>query len=318
MSLLNELTDKLPDIQETFYELKSLDNEQAKQAIINPAKDKNNFETPIFEYETQTLKKIVTALSNNGKSQIETTQLQIVCQYIENKVIYKTQGNQSNDKITITNKELPNFKDLFYTYYKDVISALEINKQKKVSLFIENELVKDNQRITVDSIICEKEIGLDTLKHLENLRLIRRIDISNNRYSYEISHDTIVQPIFENKQRRIKKEKKEKEKAKVLLEEKKRNQEFKNELIKKFSKNKRLINLQLYLLGFGIMFIVFIFFIESKTMQQLLLLFVFFAFSGLVTLSLIVNIKTNNFVKKLINKDLITTSYFKNKKDEKK
>ena len=53
LSLLNLLTDKLPKIQHVFYELKALNNEQAEQAILKPAKTKDkDFVTTPSQWRT--------------------------------------------------------------------------------------------------------------------------------------------------------------------------------------------------------------------------------------------------------------------------
>ena len=51
LSLLNKLSDKIRDIQETFYELAPLTIEQVNDAIVQPAKKQTaGFETQPFEY----------------------------------------------------------------------------------------------------------------------------------------------------------------------------------------------------------------------------------------------------------------------------
>ena len=157
LSLLNKLTDKLPDIQQIFYELQALNKEQTRQAIINPAKDKNNFETSPFDFEPQAIENIINALSNNQEQNIETTQLQIVCQKIENIANDLESSIKSSNKkdleaslrpssVTITTSHLPKFKDIFLNFYENAVK--QTKQQKEAQKFIEDQLIRNKQRIS--------------------------------------------------------------------------------------------------------------------------------------------------------------------------
>jgi len=220
LSLLNQLTDKLPDIQEIFYELKSFTNLQAKEAIINPARDTSNkFESPVFEFEEQAVENIINALSENGKENIETTQLQIVCRRIEEDVQKKKLAATNNlTDIKVTAADIPDFKDIFFDFYES--ATKETKQQEKTQKFIEDQLIRNDQRISLDEIICHDYVTKETLKILTNTHLLRAEGNSTGGFSYELSHDTLIEPILISRKKRIKKEEElqaEKEREQELL-----------------------------------------------------------------------------------------------------
>ena len=115
-------------------------------AIINPAKDdKEKYETNIFEFETQAVENIINALSNNQEQNIETTQLQIVCQRIENIAQEKANNTLQDEIINITKKDLPKFKDIFLNFYENAVKQTQ--QQAESQKFIEDQLIRNEIRL---------------------------------------------------------------------------------------------------------------------------------------------------------------------------
>lgn len=86
LSLLDGLSDEIPLILHSRYHLKPLKYQQARDAIVRPAQlVSTSFLTPPFNYKEETITDMLTHLSNE-KGEIESFQLQILCQHIENKV----------------------------------------------------------------------------------------------------------------------------------------------------------------------------------------------------------------------------------------
>ena len=217
LSLLNQLTNKIPDIQETFYELKPLDTEQTKSAIVQPASDIAEFETKPFEFSKNAINKVISALTDKGKQNVETTQLQIVCQRIEDIAQDKNNSSLNKELVNITEQDLPEFKDIFFNFYNDaVVNASEKDEVAKhfesakqlniIRKFIEDQLIRNNQRISLDAIICADYVSKDILKKLVNTHLLRAERNSTGGFSYELSHDTLVEPILISRKERIEKE----------------------------------------------------------------------------------------------------------------
>ncbi len=247
LSLLNQLTDKIPDIQETFYELKPLDFEQTKAAIKQPAISKENFSTDIFEFSDDAVNEIITALTNKGKQNIETTQLQIVCQRIEDIAQEKYKTTLQNKIVNITEQDLPEFKNIFLNFYNNVVEkavVLDTSSKHKVTTtsvnkFIEDQLIRNNQRISLDAIICNDYVSEDVLKKLVNTHLLRAERNSTGGFSYELSHDTLIEPILISRKKRIDKEEEAKAEAERKEELRIAKEKAKIESIENAKKRKR-------------------------------------------------------------------------------
>jgi len=223
LSLLNNLSDKLPDIQNTFYELLPLDYEQAQQAIVNPAIDGDpGFETPPFRFHDDAIKKIIHELSDGYTDTIETTQLQIVCHRIEEIAAAK----QANGIRQINVDDLPEFRNIFLNFYFDSIGRLSPEKQDKAKRLIEDELIRNHQRISLDQEICKEYLDERDLRDLVDTHLLRAERNTFGRFSYEVSHDTLVNPILESKKKysdeleRIRLENERQEELRKLKEQK--------------------------------------------------------------------------------------------------
>jgi len=87
MSLLNRMSSDIPDVLTNCYELAALDKEQALKAILTPASLEGDFNSPQFEYEPEALEKILEALAPGNSNAIEAFQLQVICQYAEQKIL---------------------------------------------------------------------------------------------------------------------------------------------------------------------------------------------------------------------------------------
>jgi hypothetical protein len=193
LSLLNRLSDKIPDIQTVFYELLPLTVSQARDAIVKPAADTSpEFETPAFSYEEDAVSKILHELSDGGNNHVETTQLQIVCHRIEEIAEAKPQP------VAIGLNDLPEFKNIFLNFYNGSVSRLTPDKHDNARRLIEDQLIRNGQRISLDEEICKEYLDSSSLKTLVDTHLLRAEQNSFGRFSFEISHDTLVEPILES------------------------------------------------------------------------------------------------------------------------
>lgn len=249
LSYLGELSNKLPQILSNRYHLKPLGMEKAEQAISMPAQLMNEairFNTHPYEYSDASLNIILKSLSNK-ENEIESSQLQIVCQEMEKIAEEKRKGNEEDIVINPGDfGEEKGIKKIINDFYWNQLRKLQANKKlslsdediKVVRNLIENELLSGNKRIIqsaarvyeklsrtnpgklkLDGV--EKEVVL--VEELLNLRLIR-VEESHLGKVLEISHDTLVESIVEAREERIKKKQAEKliQQQKELEEEKKR------------------------------------------------------------------------------------------------
>ena len=222
MSMLDVLKDVLPAILHKRYELRPLSPSQAREAIVEPANIENaSFSSPRFEYTEGALSAIIRALTTitiDGKETtttgIEAFQLQIVCEYIENLVkngqVPDINGNGLPD---ITDAQLPEMKSLYRNYYHRKLAELDARDRAVAQSVLEDGLLAEDsatgegRRTSVDSLTLINQfknngLTMVLLEKLEKTYLIRREVNTVGGFSFEISHDTLVEPIQEAKKER--------------------------------------------------------------------------------------------------------------------
>jgi hypothetical protein len=262
MSQMNELTDYLPTILKNFYELQPLDRERAKDAIINPAKTIGEFLSDPFKYEHKLLDKILDYLTEKDTKPIETFQLQIICARAEIISIRKKKKNPEIEVSIVNHEELKDLKNIFAQHYSETINTIaQTDQQIAARKLLEDKLIVDDNRVSLPEVLLLKEEGIDSeiINHLVNSRILRAEPNSLGGLSYELSHDTLVEPILAARKIRIEKEeadlaeaerKEELRKAKLKAEndrieyEKKRRQERKINII--------IVIAAFFSIGFGI------------------------------------------------------------------
>jgi hypothetical protein len=196
LSMLNKLTDYLPNLQHTFYELKPLDNKEARNAIIKPAEIDGDFPCLKFEFTNDAIDKIINALSDNGKQSIETFQLQIVCQFSEGLILNNIL------KRSITPDDLGDIKEIHQSFYKKLMEELSVESEEekmKLHVLLEEQFIyePEQRRLQVLKGIILKSITENTLSALEKTHLIRSEPYQDS-FTYELSHDTLVEPILKS------------------------------------------------------------------------------------------------------------------------
>ncbi len=262
MSQMNELTDYLPTILKNFYELQPLDRERAKDAIINPAKTIGEFLSDPFKYEHKLLDKILDYLTEKDTKPIETFQLQIICARAEIISIRKKKKNPEIEVSIVNHEELKDLKNIFAQHYSETINTIaQTDQQIAARKLLEDKLIVDDNRVSLPEVLLLKEEGIDSeiINHLVNSRILRAEPNSLGGLSYELSHDTLVEPILAARKIRVEKEeadlaeaerKEELRKAKLKAEndrieyEKKRRQERKINII--------IVIAAFFSIGFGI------------------------------------------------------------------
>jgi len=202
LNLLNHLKSFIPTILLNCYELLPLSSEQAQEAILKPAMQTGDFITPKFAFSPEAINRIIVFLTQNGQQHVEAFQLQMLCQYIEQHVI-----REKNKNIV----EPSDVKDLAYlveNYYEYQIGQICQNEHEKniVTHLIEDGLIfeQEEQRLSlfVGQIKTEYKISDELLIRLVNSRLIRAEIGSTGGIYYELSHDTLVEPILKAKNKR--------------------------------------------------------------------------------------------------------------------
>jgi len=207
-SMMNRLADKLTGITRMYYELQALDEEQMRLAITQPAALTGNFETQPFVYEEAAIQKIMNYLTQGKSETAETTQLQIICRHCEQRIAQKAAAGET--KLVITTADIPQFENIFRQFYNDCINRLPEKYRAETKRFIEDQLVKNNQRIPVAEKACDAHL-LQPLHLLTDMHLLRREEFSATQALYELSHDTMVEPVARAKAERDEEDRKAEE-----------------------------------------------------------------------------------------------------------
>ncbi len=215
LSSMHSLTDVLPHLLKNRFEIHSLSVEQARQAIIKPAAiESEAFATHSFTYDEEALLTILSQFSSAAEGadvSVEPFHLQIICQACEVRIEQKLQHHEKD--LEVNRSDLPSFDNLYGDYYKRQIEKLPAHLREKAQQLLENHLIheirgsNEYRRIPVDKDVLLSEIANinappEILDMLEQAFLIRREQNSVGGYSYEIAHDTILDPIVNIKKER--------------------------------------------------------------------------------------------------------------------
>ena len=239
LKLLDDLSKKIPLILRNRFHLKPLNTEQAEQAILLPALlPQNGFASPTFTFQPEAVKAIGDYLKNE-EDEVESFQLQLLCQELEKKIIQRYE--KEKNALVITEEELggkAGMDNITKNYYSNQINSIpdEILRKKAVIL-IEDKLIVEERRISLPEVLLLSESEGYTKELLDYLlNTTRLIRVDNDRY-VEISHDRLLSAILKSKEQREKEEGKLKELQKLeKLEEEKTE---KNRLLNKERKIKQ-------------------------------------------------------------------------------
>ena len=202
LSLMDGMAKQIPTILHNRFQLKPLVAEQAKEAITAPAKlIGNQFEVAPFNYEASTIQKILTHLSNKH-GEIESFQLQLVCQHIEKKIKELKAQIDYIVKENLYGGE-KGLRSILNDYYENEIEELLPEERAIAKKFIEEGLIVGGKRVGITEGV-EKEhyqVSSDLLGKLLESRLIR-IENTHLGKSFEVSHDAMVAPIAASYEKR--------------------------------------------------------------------------------------------------------------------
>jgi hypothetical protein len=205
MSMLDSLSSQMPQILLNCYELKPLSRQQAEEAIASPAQKSGEFQSPLFTYQPEALRKILDYLTQKGTKPIESFQLQILCQFVEETLII------ARNDTSVEENDLGELEAIYRNYYENSLKKLGTEEeQRKARIFIEEGLIfaQEERRITLyeGQIHGTFDISEELLQRLSDTHLIRSEPHSSGGYMYELSHDTLVAPILKAKAQRYQSE----------------------------------------------------------------------------------------------------------------
>ncbi len=201
MSLLDKLTPFVPQILANRYELQALAREEARAAIEEPAQKPDQYISPPFVYTPAALDTMLNYLTKSNSQPIESFQLQILCQSVEQQVL-RTRDTQ------VDQSDVGDPEQVFRNYYDTQIAQIEDpSEQLSARRLIEEGLVyeKEQRRLTLFDvqILDNYSIREDLLRRLVDTHLLRAEPNLRGGYTYELSHDTLVAPVLKAKSKRL-------------------------------------------------------------------------------------------------------------------
>jgi DNA/RNA endonuclease G (NUC1) len=224
VGLLNRFKKYIPQILQKTYELKPLTIAQARDAMLLPAGIEGNFFSDIFHFHPSAEEKILSYLSKKGEKYIETFQLQLICQFCENLIIRKSAENTVDPEklqdLCIEPDDTGDLSTIFTRHYDFLLNEIQVEAERHAARrLIEENMIIDNNRVPLpDKVIHSKyNVGDELLQKLVDSRLIRCEPNTTGGFSYEISHDTLVEPIINSY--KIRKEKEDREEETRRLQE---------------------------------------------------------------------------------------------------
>jgi WD40 repeat protein len=273
LHLLNALSPLIPDIMRSRFELLPFAREQAEEAITLPAMLRDprySFVSRPFRYDDAALDTLINYLSKNGTEDVESFQLQILCQYIERLMTGEAveapdgqaiQVESSKRKSSVVTPALFGYeeglKSILRNFYTDQIAALPPEKQPVARKIIEEDLITESERrrsVAEDDLlhVCNDRSLLDQLVETRLLRKEPRL----KTFYYEISHDTLVPPILV----KYKERRQEEERQEAMERMRQEQAEREAQLALERKKRMRALQITLYSLALAVISIIAMFY----------------------------------------------------------
>ncbi len=176
-----------------------LRREHAEEAITLPAllrDPERPFRSRPFGYDEAALAVLLDYFTKNGTEDVESFQLQIVCRAIELQVIERRQRIVTPDLFgdqTGLNRIIRDF------YTAEIGQPPTAEQQAVARELLEEQFITESGRrrsVAEDDLLIHPGATRDLLDMLVAARLLRREPRLRTFY-YEISHDTLVEPILE-------------------------------------------------------------------------------------------------------------------------
>ncbi len=215
---LEELTHAIPNILKNRFRLLPLNCQNARDAILKPAQlaEDEFVRSKRFSYAAETVAEMLDFLCQQRErgqtiktNEVEPFQLQLLCHHIEEKVSEKV-GKKPGEYV-VQKRELggkAGMKRILQGFYEARINALgSAWKKRRVRKLCEKGFIEHNFRVSQEEerIRRKYKVSRETLSQLVDSRLLRSEPRLGSVY-YELSHDTLVQPILKSSQwRKIKK-----------------------------------------------------------------------------------------------------------------
>lgn len=214
LPMLEELAPLIPTILRTRFRLNPLNREDALAAMEGPAQVEDpQLRTPRFTFAPGAAEDIVKALSTGseqlaGTPAIESFQLQLVCQYVEDLVRKRSASAETGppdagpQPITVSFADLGGEAGLhevisqFYSRQLDEVGST-FNRGRLEALCERGLVNRDGKRLSVEvgEITRKFKVERTALAMLADARVLRMEPRLGSMY-YELSHDSLLKPVM--------------------------------------------------------------------------------------------------------------------------
>ncbi|MCO6428972.1 MAG: hypothetical protein J5I83_13095 [Nitrosomonas communis] len=208
LGYLEEATNYIPQILNNRFRLTPLSAEAAAAAIEGPTKVQDQrLATKPFAFQPKAVQGILDYLLRRTKTKsrssvgfIEPFHLQLICQRVE--ALVAQRQHQAGESVEIDLADLGGEKGLKTTlrsFYMDAVRSIQpIRNRKRVRRLCEQYLISpEGRRLSLEEVEIKRILKLDrsTLQQLVNGRLLRTDQRADSWY-YELSHDSLIEPIL--------------------------------------------------------------------------------------------------------------------------
>lgn len=216
LAYLEEMSHDIPNILKNRFRLLPLTSQKAKDAIIKPvslAKDEY-IQSRGFSYAPETVEEMLNFLCERrerGKviktDDVEPFQLQLLCQHIEEEINAKLKKNEVENGYIVKKRDLDGkqgMKRVLQGFYENRIWNMgSMWKRIKVHRLCEKGLIENERRLSLEEEHIKRKYKVtgNLLSRLVDNRLLRSESRVGSFY-YELSHDTLVQPILTSRRDR--------------------------------------------------------------------------------------------------------------------
>ena len=219
---LEALADDVPQIMQNRFRLGALDAKQAESAIREPAMVEDGLlDTQPFRYSEEAAQHILDFLQEterdamqgiaeaNMARSVDPSQLQIICQYVERRVLPDKGIAPNGEVVTIEAADLggaEGLRDVLGDFYRRTVGTFPQSTQRSVQHLCEEGLISNSGRrlsLEREEIRAQYRVAPDVLHDLVDQRLLRVEPRVGSEY-YELAHDTLVKPILADRSERRK------------------------------------------------------------------------------------------------------------------
>jgi tetratricopeptide (TPR) repeat protein len=204
---LQELGTEIPGLFRNRFRLLPLSEDQGREAIARPAMEPGAFGTPPFQYQDETLNRMLDYLKGRS-GYIEPFQLQLLCRHVEQKVVKPILAGSTAPRVEITPDNLGDrlaMDAVLQGFYQDSMAQLPRHEKRLAQALCDTGLLLpagNRTSLQKDQIHRDYGIAEETLTYLVEKRILRE-EPRLEGTSYEISHDTLAQAILKTRPWRV-------------------------------------------------------------------------------------------------------------------